>query len=43
VSEFVTPTVGPDQWVVATLLCLFGVYYAKQLIEWASTGNDGPE
>jgi len=39
-SEFVTPTVGPDQWFVATLVLLFAVYYAKQLFEWARTGRD---
>jgi len=33
VSDFVTPTVGPDQWVVATLICLFVLSSARELFE----------
>ena len=39
-SDIVTPTIGPDQWVVATLLCLFAVYYVKRLFEWARPSRD---
>jgi hypothetical protein len=43
VGDFVTPTVGPDQWFVATLVLLFAVYFAKQLFEWARTARESTE
>gem|GEM_PF-5841322 len=42
-SDFVTPTVGPDQWVVATLICLFAVYFDREVFERWRTGRDGPD
>ncbi|MFC7139621.1 hypothetical protein ACFQMA_07185 [Halosimplex aquaticum] len=36
-SDFVTPSTGPDQWFVATLVLLFAIYYAKQLLERTRT------
>ncbi|WP_281377743.1 hypothetical protein [Halosimplex pelagicum] len=42
-SDFVTPTVGPDQWFVAALVLLFAVYFAKQLFERARATREETE
>ncbi|WP_268895830.1 hypothetical protein [Halosimplex salinum] len=36
-SKFAVTTPGPPQSIVAVLVLLFALYYAKRLYDWART------
>lgn len=43
VSDFVTPSTGPDQWFVATLVLLFALYFAREMYYWTRARSRNEE